>query len=104
MCDGAAAVEAWARAKEGDTPFVSAILDLTVPGAMGGLEAAGQILAFDPAARLIATSGYSNNPVLARFAEYGFKGMLAKPYLLRTIGELMLSVTSGPRPPAPLPK
>ena len=102
--DGAEAVDAWRRAKDGDTPFVAAILDLTVPGAMGGLEAAGQILEFDPQARLIATSGYFNNPVLARFGDYGFKGMLAKPYLLRTVGELLASVTSercpsGPPPP-----
>lgn len=55
-------------------------MDLTIPGGMGSKEAAREILAIDPAARLIVSSGYSNDPIIADFTAYGFSGAIAKPY------------------------
>ncbi|MEA5112484.1 MAG: PAS domain S-box protein [Geobacteraceae bacterium] len=56
------------------------IMDLTVPGNMGGLDAAGAILALDPDARLIVSSGYSNDPVMANYLAYGFCEAIVKPF------------------------
>lgn len=79
---GEEAVRKYRLAKEGNKPFSFVIMDLTVPGGMGGRESAKDILAFDPYARLIASSGYSNDPVMADFCDYGFCGSIAKPYTL----------------------
>ncbi|HBG08326.1 MAG TPA: hybrid sensor histidine kinase/response regulator [Geobacter sp.] len=77
---GEEAVRLYKEAVEAGTPFLAAIMDLTVPTGMGGKEAAKQILAYDPYARLIVSSGYSNDPVMARHAEYGFCAAVVKPY------------------------
>ena len=77
---GEEAVRLYREAGESGRPFHAAIMDLTVPAGMGGKEAARQILAFDPAARLIVSSGYCNDPVMARHADYGFRAAVVKPY------------------------
>ncbi len=69
---------------QGRAPDVM-IVDLTIRGGMGGLEAARAILDIDPRARLIVASGYSTDPVMAHFQEYGFVGALAKPFQLEDI-------------------
>lgn len=78
--DGQEAVELFRSALERATPFDVVILDLTVPGGMGGMDAAGLILESDPTAALIVTSGYSNDPVVANFRRYGFSGVVSKPF------------------------
>lgn len=60
--------------------LVAALLDLTIPGGMGGAEAAVEIHKLDPGLPLIAASGYSDDPVIARPAEHGFAGSLEKPW------------------------
>ena len=60
-------------------------MDLTVPGGMGGQEAAARILELDPEARTVVCSGYSDDPIMAEFRNHGFRGVVAKPY---DIGEL----------------
>ena len=80
-CDnGEEAVRLYREAGESGRPFLAAIMDLTVPAGMGGKEAARLILAYDPAARLIVSSGYSNDPVMAHYADSGFCGAVVKPY------------------------
>lgn len=83
--DGAEAIGYYKAARESGTPYFAVIMDLTIPGGMGGKEAAREILAIDPIARLIVSSGYSNDPIIADFIAYGFSGAIAKPY---RIGEL----------------
>jgi len=80
--DGAAAVKAYADAHTAGRPFEVVILDLTVPGGMGGEQAVREILKIDPAARVVVSSGYSSNPVMARFRDYGFCAVVPKPYEL----------------------
>jgi two-component system cell cycle sensor histidine kinase/response regulator CckA len=60
--------------------FDAVILDLTIPGGMGGKEAAQKLLAADPAARLIVSSGYSDDPIMAEPDKYGFITAISKPY------------------------
>jgi DNA-binding NarL/FixJ family response regulator len=66
-------------------PFVVVIMDLTVPGGMGGGEAIKKLLKIDPQAKAIVSSGYSNNPIMANFNKFGFKGVISKPFRLDEI-------------------
>jgi two-component system, cell cycle sensor histidine kinase and response regulator CckA len=91
---GEDAVRKYRMAKEGNTPFSFVIMDLTIPGGMGGRESAAEILAFDPCARLIASSGYSNDPVMAGFCDYGFCGAIVKPYTLDELARVVHSVVA----------
>ena len=86
--DGAEAVERYRSSYRSD-PFDVVIMDLTIPGGMGGKEAAGIILGFDPDASLIVSSGYSNDPVMANFRQFGFRGAVVKPF---SAGELTAEV------------
>jgi CheY-like chemotaxis protein len=83
--DGKEAVDRYRRQLGTDTTFDAVIMDLTVPGGMGGKEAARIILEIDPNAVLIVSSGYSNDPVIANFRQYGFRGAVIKPFSLTTL-------------------
>ena len=89
--DGESAVEAYRKAMERGRPFDLVIMDLTVPGGVGGAEATRMILEFDPSARAIVSSGYSENPVMSSYRTYGFKGVMEKPY---TLGKLRDTVST----------
>lgn len=81
VCDrGERAVELYREASESNEPFFAAILDLVVPDGMGGAETAKTILDFDPSAKLIVSSGYAYDPIMASFREYGFCAAISKPY------------------------
>lgn len=86
---GAEAVALYRTARAEGAPFTLCIMDLTIPGGMGGIEAARQILTFDPAAKLIVSSGYSDDPVMANFAAYGFCAALEKPYSVKEIDRIL---------------
>lgn len=81
-CHGEEAISLFDGAREAGMPFFAVILDLTIPNRMGGKEAAQRILALDPSARLIVSTGYSDDPVASHFREHGFCATLAKPYLV----------------------
>ena len=66
-------------------PFRAVIMDLTIPGGMGGREAVGQILAVDPDAKVIVSSGYSNDPIMVHCKEHGFSAAIAKPFDLQSL-------------------
>ncbi len=78
--DGNEAIELYRQAIETKGHFAAVIMDLTVPGRLGGKEAAARILEIDPVAVLIVSSGYSSDPVIANFRQYGFSGMVPKPF------------------------
>lgn len=88
--DGSEAVKHYKFALQSGLPFSAVIMDLTIPGGMGGKEAAQQILAIDPNAFLIVSSGYSNDPIMANYSSYGFSKAVAKPYKINEL-ELVLS-------------
>ena len=89
--DGREAVEQFKRAKEEGRPFSLVVMDLTVPGGMGGREAIGLLRAIDPKVKAVVSSGYSSDPILANYRDYGFCGVASKPYdamkFSRVIGE-----------------
>ena len=93
--DGQAAVEIYKEALEAGNPFDAVVLDLTVPGGMGGKEAVRQLRALDPNVRAIVSSGYSNDPVMANHARYGFCGAVKKPYLIQDMSQLLNAVIKG---------
>jgi two-component system cell cycle sensor histidine kinase/response regulator CckA len=87
--DGAAAVRAFQEARDAGRPFDAVILDLTVPGGMGGAEAFGLMRQIDPTVKAIVSSGYSNNPIMSHYQEHGFSGVLGKPYRLDELAALL---------------
>ncbi len=78
--DGAEAIAIFRQARTSDHPVDLTIMDLTIPGGMGGEEAVTQFLALDPQAKVLVCSGYGNDPVIANYADHGFKGFICKPY------------------------
>jgi PAS domain S-box-containing protein len=90
--DGAAAITAYREAKESGRPFRLLIMDLTVPGGMGGREAMQELLAHDPAVRCIVSSGYSSDPVMANHRAHGFRGMVPKPYKITDLARTIRAV------------
>jgi two-component system cell cycle sensor histidine kinase/response regulator CckA len=89
---GEDAIALYKAAKESGSPFFAVIMDLTIPGGMGGKDAARQILTFDPSARLIVSSGYSDNPVMADYEKFGFCGAVIKPYEAMEISNVLSNV------------
>jgi PAS domain S-box-containing protein len=83
--DGKEAKEKFIAAKNSGKAFDVVIMDLTIPGGMGGKEAVKEILAFDQEAKVIVSSGYSTDPVMVDYLEYGFKGRLAKPFQMKDL-------------------
>jgi signal transduction histidine kinase/CheY-like chemotaxis protein len=78
--DGAEAVRKYEAAREAKRPFDIVVMDLTVPGGMGGREAMGILKKIDPGVRAIVSSGYSQDPVMASHRDHGFQSVLPKPY------------------------
>jgi len=87
-------IQLYKEAFNSNTPFDLTILDLTIPGGSGGKETVREILAINPEAKVIVSSGYSNDPVMANFKEYGFCSAIAKPFqfleLNKVISKLMI--------------
>jgi PAS domain S-box-containing protein len=94
-CDGTEAVREYAVAHASGRPFHAVIMDLTVPGAMGGAEAMREILKIDPEARGIVSSGYSSDPVMANYRAHGFRGMVPKPYRINDFARTLRDVIDG---------
>lgn len=80
--DGETAVSLFQVAKEGGVAFDAVILDLTVPGGMGGLETLSKLLEIDSTVKAIVSSGYANDPIMSDYKKYGFAAIIPKPFTL----------------------
>lgn len=87
--NGSKALELYLKGKEQGMPFAAVLLDLTVPGGVGGLETIKKLLEIDRDVKAIVCSGYSNNQVMANYREYGFRGVLCKPFRLEELSNAM---------------
>ncbi len=87
--NGEEAIGLYRRARAAGRPFDAVILDLTVPEAMGGKEAVGKLREIDANAKVIVSSGYSVDPVMSNYEEYGFCGVVEKPYSLKMLSEAL---------------
>jgi PAS domain S-box-containing protein len=94
--EGGEAVREYALARVSGRPFDVVIMDLTVPGAMGGAAAMKEILKLDPAARGIVSSGYSSDPVMANYREHGFRASVPKPYRVTDFAQRLREVMAEP--------
>ncbi|MDH5298447.1 MAG: PAS domain S-box protein, partial [Desulfobulbaceae bacterium] len=90
--DGAEAIGLYEESMSSGQKIDAIIMDLTIPGGMGGKEAVNRVLTLDRQARVIASSGYSNDPVMANPGEHGFVGAINKPYQLKELLEILTAV------------
>ena len=95
--DGAAAIKLYKAAMASGNPFSAVILDLTIPGGMGGKETVKQLLKIDPGVKAIVSSGYADESAMAEYRGYGFSGMAAKPYTFDKLRQALFELTGRRR-------
>lgn len=87
--DGTQTVEIYKEAQSSGMPFDLVILDLTAPGGMGGAKTIIELLKINPSVKAIVSSGYSNDPIMANYEDYGFCAIASKPYSFAQLNELL---------------
>jgi PAS domain S-box-containing protein len=92
VSDGQEALQLYGEAKKTGKPFHAVLMDLTIPGGMGGREAMRKLAEIDPKAKVIVSSGYSNDPIMAQFRDYGFSGVVSKPFTIAKLSEVVQRV------------
>ncbi len=90
--DGAEAIALCEAAKANGAAFDAVLLDLTVSGGMGGLEAAARLKELDPSMKLIVSSGYSGAPVMSDFRKFGFDDVIRKPWSIAEVSQVFRRV------------
>ena len=87
--NGTQTVELYQRHQEQGKPFFAVILDVTIPGGVGGKDTIEKLLTLDPAVKAVVSSGYSNDPLMANYLDYGFQAVLSKPYLPQEMSRVL---------------
>lgn len=96
---GAEALDMFTNAARSGKPFDLVILDLTIPGGMGGKKTKEELRKIAPSLKIIASSGYSDDPVIAHPGEFGFDASIRKPYHREELAETVLSAAAGLKKP-----
>ncbi|MDN7023883.1 response regulator [Methanoculleus sp. FWC-SCC1] len=89
---GTEAIEQYRKAMQEGCPFDAVILDLTIPGGLGGKETLVNLKSLDTGVRAIVSSGYSHDPVMSEYHSYGFRGVLPKPYTMTMLQRVLQQV------------
>jgi len=92
--DGSEALAKYQEAMQQGKTYDAVIMDLTIPGGMGGKEALVKLLQIDPKAKVIVSSGYSKDDTITNYKRYGFCASLPKPYKLEVLNSILLNVFS----------
>ena len=87
--DGTEAINLYQKAKDSGRRFDIVLVDLTIPGGMGGKEVAARLREVDDSVILIVSSGYSNTPIMSEFRKYGFDDVLSKPWTPVQLSEVL---------------
>jgi CheY-like chemotaxis protein len=90
--DGAESIKKYVEAKDSGKPFDAVIMDLTVPGGMGGKEAVKKLLEINPDAKVIVSSGYATDPIMSEYKEHGFSAIITKPYSVSQFEETLRGI------------
>jgi PAS domain S-box-containing protein len=93
--DGTEAVSLYRQATNSGKPFAAVLMDLTIPGGMGGGEAMRILREIDPEVKGIVSSGYSNDPILSDYRSFGFQGIITKPYKIGELKDVLERVITG---------
>ena len=87
--NGSEAVALYSKAIESGSPFQAVILDITIPGGMGGKETLKQLQEIDPGIKAFVSSGYTEDSAMIGFKKYGFSGAIAKPYGMENLSKIL---------------
>jgi len=90
--DGKEAISIYREALMAGKGFAAVIMDLTIPGGMGGLEAMQHLLVIDPEVKAIVSSGYSDEMVMEDYRKWGFKGTVPKPYTIKELSDVLNNI------------
>ncbi|HSH93181.1 MAG TPA: ATP-binding protein [Roseimicrobium sp.] len=90
---GQEALQSYGDAMSSGHPFDAVLLDIVVPGGMGGVETMRALLKIDPAVKAIVMSGYANDPVMLEHVGHGFKGAMAKPFRLLELHQMVAGLS-----------
>jgi len=93
--DGAEAIAMYEDTKSAGRGFDAVLLDLTVSGGMGGMEAVGRLKELDPSVKLVVSSGYSDATVMSNFRKYGFDDVLPKPWRIAEVSLVLRRVLAS---------
>lgn len=92
--EGQKALEIYRECAEKQEPVDVVIMDLTIPGHIGGKGAIEELQKLDPKVKAIVSSGYASAPILSNYRKFGFKGALVKPYKIEELKEILKDVLS----------
>jgi len=95
VADGQQGIDLYQKAMQDGDPFIAVLLDLTIPGGIGGKITIQKLKELDPNVKGIVISGYSNDPIMANYQEYGFNGVAAKPFNVKDFSFVLEEVIKG---------